>query len=842
MAQDFRTQLTLDRRGPARLWGRTLADWIRSMPREQLDVTRRDLGVSVRGVLRSPLFSFAVVVSLAVGIAATSVVFTVGNALLLQTPLAGDPSRFVGVLRGDGMAEPCSWPDYVEYRDRNRSFSSFAAWNIMPVFLGRSGQSESVMAETVSDTYFDMLQARPFLGRLFATGGCSGSCPQEVILSHRFWQRAYGGDPGMVGRQLTLSGVPAAVIGVMPEGFDGMLPPVMTDIWIHAENRRLTNPELFSNRRNRWLAIGGRLKDGVPSAQALANLNAIDRQLQSENRYAEHEDRRLWAAATRGIGVPALRKRAEVVVALLGVVALLVLLISCGNVANMLLARAIARRPEMAMRRALGAGNSRLIRLSLTESIVLAALGGITGLFLSIWTVGLVPVLQPPANDLYTYRFALHQDFRVWAFTAAVSLGCGLLFGVLPALQAARADCLQAVRNQDVHGRPRRLAATMLVSCQVAFCIVLLTAAGLFYRSFARQQQIEPGFPDARGLIVPLNLNLVSYSGNEEKGRRFFAAVKDKVLRLPGVQSASLASDIPLNAGAPTVEVRRDGSAPVRIALDLIDPDYLATMDIRLLAGRNFSAHDRAGSPDVGLADKRLAGQLWPAASGAEALGGIILVGEEKRAVRIVGVVESESRASLTEAPRPTLFLPAAQRYSPMLYLLVRANAGPDRLTGPISQAVASIDDAVSLRRMRSFQEQLRDVLWPIRTGTKVVAAACLTAVLLAILGLYGVVAYAMARRQREMGIRVALGARPSDVLLSVIRDGLRKTLGGILFGLPLAVAANLALTRMLYGLKPLDPVVPLAAIAVWLAISCCACVPPAVRAVRHSLTTIRDL
>jgi predicted permease len=843
MEQDFRTQLRSSKRGglPA-VWLQTFADWLISMPREQLDVTRRDLHVSLRALAQSPLFTVVVVLSLAVGIAAASVVFTFANSLLIQTPLE-DPSRFVGVLRGDGAAEPSSWLDYIDYRDRNQSFSQFAAWNILPVFLGRGQRSQSVMAETVTDNYFDLLHVTPFRGRLFTSGECPLTCAQQVILSHRFWQRTYGGDPGIVGRQAPLSGVPATVIGITPEGFDGTLAPVMTDIWIHVENRRLTNPELFSDRRVRWLAIAGRLKDGVSETQAIANLNAIDRQLQLENRYPDKQDRRLWASVTRGIGIPFIRRWVELVVTLLGAVAALVLLISCANVANMILARATARRREMAMRRALGAGNCRLIRLSLTESLVLAILGGVGGLLVSMWIARLLPSLQPPANDLYTYRFAIHQDFRVWAFTLGVSLSCGLLFGILPALQAARSDCLQEIRNLDSQGRPRWFARKALVSCQVAFSLVLLVAAGLFYGSFARQQEIAPGFPLAKGLIVPLNLNLASYAGNQEKGRRLYASVKDKVRSLSGVQSASLASYVPLSAMAPTVEIKRDAAAPISAALDLIDPDYLVAMNVRLVGGRNFSTHDRDFSQRVALVDERLARHLWPGAAGPlEGLGRTLSIGEEKTPVQIVGIVAGDFRSSLTTPPRPTLFLPVAQRYSSMLYLVVRTSPVPEELMGPISRVVESVDDTVSLRGMRTLEAQMSDVLWPIRTGSRVVTAACVLAVLLAVVGLYGMIAYAMARRQREMGIRVALGARTADVLRLVVREGLAMTVWGIVFGVPLAAAANVALAGVLYGLRPVDPIVLSTGIVTWAAISCFACVPPAWRAVRNSATAIRDL
>jgi putative ABC transport system permease protein len=822
MEQDFRARMAHGkRRGVAAVWRETLLDWVISVPREQLDVTRRDLRASLRGLARSPLFTLVVVLSLAVGIAATSAVFTIANSLLIQTPLK-DPSSFVGVLRGDGLSEPSSWPDYIDYRDRNRSFAQFAAWNIMPVFLGRGRQSQSVMAETVTQNYFELLQLRPFLGRLFRPGDCPLTCAQEVILSHRFWRRTYDGDPGIIGRQVALSGVPATVVGVAPDGFDGTQAPVMTDIWTHAENRRLTNAGLFSDRNARWLTIAGRLKTGVSEAQAIADLNGIDRQLQRESRYAGNQDRRLWASVTRGIGIPIIRKRVEVIVGGLGAIAALVLLISCANVANMVLARATARRQETAMRRALGAGSYRLIRLSLTESLVLAVFGAVAGGLLSIWITGLLPSLQPPANDLYTYRVAIHQDFRVWAFTAAVSLLCGLLFGLLPAFQAAQADCLQAIRNQDEQGRPRWFARKALVSCQVAFSVVLLVAAGLFYRSFASQLEIAPGFPVANGLIVPLNLDLVSYAGDQAKGRRFYDAVKERVQALPGVESVSLASCLPLNVPAPQTEVRSEAGAPVRAALDLVDPGYLKTMNIRLLGGRNFTSRDRDGSQPVALVDERLVRHLWPGARGPlEALGQPLRFGEEKGPVQIVGVVASDFRATLTGAPRPVLFLPAEQRYSSMLYLVARTAADPGELMEPVRRAVESVDDTVSLRRMRTLEAQVSDVLWPIRTGARVVTSACAIAVLLAVLGLYGVIAYSMACRQREMGIRIALGARGADVLALVVRQGLAMTLWGVALGLPLGAAANFALAHALYGLRPADP-------PVW-------------RAARNSLAAIRE-
>jgi predicted permease len=495
------------------------------------------------------------------------------------------------------------------------------------------------------------------------------------------------------------------------------------------------------------------------------------------------------------------------------------------------------------MRRALGAGNSRLIRLSLTESFVLAILGGIGGLLLSIWITACLPRLQPPANDLYTYRLSIHQDFRVWAFTVAIAVSCGFVFGIAPALHAARADGLQAIRNVDAQGRPRWLARRILVSCQVALSVVLLMAAGLFYRSLAAQQRIDPGFPVANGLVVPLNLNLVSYAGDAAKARRFYSSVKSKVQSLPGVTRASLSSYVPLNALAPAIEAGSESGASSSAALYAIDPDYLAAMNIRLIGGRNFSGDDRNGTQRVALVDERLVRRLWPGVSGPlDALDRTVRLRGDSNPVRIVGVVASDFRFSLTETPRPALFVPVEQRFSSMLYLVVRTALAPEELMAPVRSVVESVDDSVSVRRMRTLKAQLSDVLWPIRTGSQVIAAVSGIAVLLAVMGLYGVVAYAIARRRREMGIRVALGARTADVLKLVVREGLRMTLWGIVFGVPLGVAANLALSRVLYGLPAIDPVVPLAAALIWVAISWLACLSPAWRAATNCAPAMREL
>ena len=842
MAQDFRARMArLTRRQKLTAWVETIFDWLISMPREQLDVTTRDLRAGARSLRRAPLFTLAVMLSLGGGIAGASLVFTIANALLLQTPIAS-PTAFIGVLRGDGSSEPSSWPDYTDYRDRSRAFTSFAAWNVMPVFLGRGEHSQSVMAETVTHNYFEMLQLKPFLGSLFRPGDCPTTCPQQVILSHRFWRRAYDADPGVIGRQVALSGVPATITGIAPESFDGTLAPVMTDIWIHVENRRLTDLDAFSDRDNRWLAIAGRLKPGVSREQAIAELNAIDGELQKEHHYNSRQDRRLHGSLSRGIGIPLIRRRVEWIVALLGTVAVLVLVIACANVANMLLARAAARRQEMAMRRALGAGDARLIRLSLTESMMLAVLGGAAGWCLSTWITALMPELQPPANDLYTYRIAIHQDLRVWIFTAAISLFCGLLFGVLPALQAARADCLPAIRNVDSQGRPRWLARRILVSCQVASSVILLVTAGLFYRSFTHQEDLNPGFALRKGLIVPLNLNLATYAGNQEKGRRFFQSVKDRVGALGGVESAGFASYVPLNAQAPQVEVWREAGTSVRAGLDVIDPEFLATMDVPLVGGRNFTPHDRDDSQPVALVDERLVRRLWPDTTNPlEALGRTVRSGRDKTPMQIVGIVASDFRRSLTEAPQPMLFVPVGQRYSSMLYLVIATTASAEDLMKPVRQAVESVDDTVSLRRMRTLRTQVSDVLWPVRMGARVISWACGAAMALAMLGLYGVIAYSVSRRQREIAIRTALGARPPDVLRLVLRQGFGMTFWGIAVGLPLAVALNTVLARMLYGLRPVEPLVLVAGFGAWLFISTLACLPPAWHATQGSLSAIRE-
>ncbi len=838
MRMDFGVQLS--RRRSGRLWAGTLFDWFISMPREQWDVTRQDLRYAYRTLSRSPLFTLVVVASLALGIGANSAIYTFAHALLFQPVVPDQDGSFVGVMRGNGSGEPVSWPDYVDYRDRNQSFSQLAAVSILPVNFGRGRQSDAVMAEAVTGNYFEAIGIRTAYGRLFSSGECPAGCDSEVILSNRLWRTRFNSDPAIIGRQAPLSGIPATIIGIAPAGFDGTVMPVATDIWIHLSNQRSSNPGLFTDRRARWLGVAGRLKPGVSAAQAAANLNGIDQQLRVSYRYPDGEDRRLSVISTPGVAIPHIRRRIVMLVSLLFFLTGAVLLISCANIASLVMVRASARRQETAMRRALGANQARLVRQSLTESVLLSVLGGFAGLLLARWMTSLLPLLQPPSNDLYSYRLDIfHAGPIVWVFTAAISMVAGVVFGLLPAWSSARSGSILEIRGLDASGRPRQRLHRVLVAGQVAFSLVLLIAAGLFMRSLRETQIIHPGFPVDNGLIAPLNLNLASYSGNEEKGRRFFQTVEDRVAGLPGVLRVALTSYFPYNPGSPLTAVERPGAPPTTAALSLIDSSYIDVMNTPLLAGRTFSKQDTAASEPVALIDESLALQLWPDAH--HALGETILLGRGRKRIVVAGIVRSSFGRSLTDSPQPIVFVPFAQNYASTMQLLVRTSDDPGRMIEPVRREIERLDDAVSLSRVRTFQKHMTDLMWPIRVSSRMVVCLGLLAMLLAVVGMYGVIAYSVSRRTREIGIRMALGASRTGILRLIARQGLTLAAWGILAGVPLSLAANTVLSRSLYGIRPVEPAVALAVAALWIGLAVVSSLIPSVGAMRHALASIRD-
>jgi predicted permease len=449
--------------------------------------------------------------------------------------------------------------------------------------------------------------------------------------------------------------------------------------------------------------------------------------------------------------------------------------------------------------------------------------------------------IQPPGSDLYTFRLAAGNDTRVWIFTLAVTLASSFLFGVLPAWKMARADCMQEVRGQDRAGRPRLAGQNALVAIQVCLSLVMLVTAAIFLRSLGRTAQVSPGFATENGIIVPLNLNLATYAGNEAKGRAFFRTVEERIGALAGVRECSLLSYVPLSFD-PTTTVRLGTADPLTVSINLVEPAYLSVMNRTLLSGRNFSAADDASSQRVALIDSRLALALWPDANPSAAVGRAIRVGDEKEAVQIAGIVSAVPGRSLTDTPRPALLLPAAQRYSTVMNLAVRTREKPEALLEPIRREVAAVDDVVSLRRMRTMKSLVADALWPLRVGSRAILSLGFLALVLAVAGIYGVIVYSVSRRTREIGIRLAVGATGGDVVALIARHALSVTGWGIAAGLPLCVGGNFLLARFLFGVRPVEPDLIAGMAALWLAVSLAACAAPALRALKDGPASIREL
>ena len=838
MESDFR----LARRdGTARAWLAALADWLVSMPRQQWDASRQDVAYSLRTLLRAPLFTLTVVLSLALGIGANATVFSFVDSLLLAPAWPGKPAELVSVLRGNGMQEPCSWLDYVDYRQRNHTFSLLAATALQQLPFGRGRVAQLLMAEAISDEYFAVAGVHAAIGRVFAPGQCAGDCPAEAVISDRLWRRSFAADPSVLGRQVPVSGLSTTIIGVAEPEFTGTIPPVSTDVWIHITSLRQSHPALFSNRRERWLGFSGLLKPGVTRADAVADLNRVETQLQREYSYPAGEDRRLRSIDQRGVSVPSMRRRLVTALGLMMALAALLLLVACANVACLVLVRWNSRRREMAMRQALGASRPRLGRLVLTESLLLALTGATLGFGLMRWLSGLLTTIQPPGSDLYTFHFSPANDFRLWAFMLAVALSSGLLCGVLPAWRMAHSSTMLELRGLTGSGRPRLLGQSALVVTQVALSLALLVASAVCLRSLGQTARVNPGFDPAGGIIVPLNLNLPTYAGDEARGRAFYREVEQRVLSLPGVRQCSLFNTAPL-AFEPTTTVRSGNTGPLTVALNVVEPAYLSVMSVSLLAGRNFRPSDDSTAPRVALIDAALARALWPGTSPAAAVGRAFRLGNDTDPLLVAGVVAGAPRRSLTEPSRPVVLLAATQRYSPAMNLAVRTEGPPEALLEPVRRAIEAVDDMVSLRRMRTMRSLLEDALWPLRASVAATLSLGLLALLLAAAGIYAVLSYSLARRTREIGIRLAVGAGRAQILGLAARQALSITAAGVALGLPLALSVNSLLAHSLFGVRPFEPGLIASVAVLWFGVALAACVVPALRALRQGPAAIREL
>ena len=784
-----------------------------------------DLRYGARMLLKHPTFTLVAVLSLAIGIGANTAVFSLAKSLLFPALPFAEAARLVDVHENSSHHRgplSVSYPAYQSYRHENQVFDSLLCWGRLPVSLNMGEGAEPAFGIIVSGNYFSTLGVAPARGRFFLPDEDETPGAHAVaVISHRFWQRRFGGDEGVVGRTVTLNGTHFTIVGVAPEKFNSTIPLFAPDVWVPLmmQERVMPASRKLESDADEWLEMTGRLKAGVSVEQAQANLRQLVR-----NFAAAHPDFNRGEAGQGRDGsgvelVPVGSLPRDERLALTGFLGLLlavvglVLLIACANLTSLLLVRAAARRREIAVRLALGASRARLVRQLLTESVLLCLLSGAAGLLFAFWMIDLLLTFKPAFQVPIELSVSLDARSLGWAF--ALSLATGVVFGLIPSLQASRPDLTGALKDDArSQGFKRSRLRDLFVAGQIAMTLLLLICAGLFLRALAHASTVHPGAEPER--VQTATLDPRAFGRDEEGAHEFYRRLLERVRALPGVEGAGLAMMVPVGeAQAGTIigiegdasfgaDLNDEHSAGVKAEYNVVTPGYLQTMKIAVLRGRDFTDADAEGRPDVAIIDETMARKYFP---GIDPLGRRFR--DAEKTYEIVGVAQSGSYRTLNSEPRPFLYLPFAQhagagRHSRMMLHVRTAGSAADTYAA-LRREVAAVDPNIPLQEPMPVSEYVSISLLPQRVVTGVAGTFALTGLLLSALGIFGLVSYSVAQRTHEMGIRMALGAQQSDVLKLVLRQGLRVTA----LGLGLGVAGGLAVTQLLqgllYGVSPTD-------------------------------------
>jgi predicted permease len=829
---DWRSKLDLMRRSTSAFWD---ALWMQTYRWE--DAMIQDLRFAVRMLVKRPLITFISIFTLALGIGANTAIFIWLKAIFLH-PLPGvvASERLVTLhsVRTRSAAS-ISYPDYKDYRDRNEVFSGLTVSTLETFnLLEGTGRPERVFGSMVSGNYFDVLGVRMRLGRSFAPeeDRTPGTHP-VVVISHKLWQARFASEPAIIGKTIKLNQRDFTIIGVAAADFSGGYPGLALDLWVPV----MMSPQItvrgdrLNERDTQWLFALGRLKDGVAFKQAQANVQTIAAQLAKD-----------YPKTNEGLGATLFTLVSEPdsvgsmlpVLAVLMIVAGLVLVVACANVANLLLARAAGRSRELGIRTALGASRLRLIRQILTESLLLAGLGGAAGMLLALWLSNAMSWLLPPLEVPLSLNLA--WDYRVSSFALALTAGTVIAVGLAPALRATKVDPIVSLRGEPgaigALSRRSRLRGALVVS-QIAVSLVSLICAGLFIRSLAHERRINLGFDPERALLVSMDLFPNGY--DEKRSAEFYRQLVASVAALPGVQGVSLSNRVPPTLFTSNMSsFEMEGYTPladelISIEFEVVAPRYFQTMRIPLVAGREFSEADREKSPPVVMVNETLARRYW---AGQSPVGKRLRSGSGAWHT-VIGVARDVKHFGPTEPVQPWIYYPHAQQSNRQMTLVVRT-AGDPRLALPsVRGAVAALDATLPLFDEKTLQTHSGVSLFLDRMAVIFLSAFGLLALALASIGLYGVLAYAVTARTHEIGIRMALGAEARDVLRLVIGQGMRLTFVGMAIGLGGALALTRLLKTLLFGISATDPLTLSLIAVLLLVVAWLACFIPARRATK---------
>ncbi len=787
-----------------------------------------DVKHALRGLLRTPGFTLLVLLSLTLGIGVNSAIFTILNSVLLRPLPVRDQSTLVRISNEHNSF---SIPVFKDL-SRGQSKVDMAASSFTPLNWTQGDQSQRLTGSIVSGGYFSVLGVHPFMGRLLGPEDdqVPGGHPVAVV-SHRFWQHNLGSDPTCLGRTLTLNGHPFTLVGVSEPRFHSDYVTHAPDLWVPLSMQAWTRPDpkanLLEARNHSWIQLIGRLHPGVSRAQAEQALRALEES--AYQRKLDPDESPLQVQAMTGLPSEFRNVLNIFLFALQGIV-FLVLLIACSNVANLQLARALKRRHEVAVRMALGASRAQLVRQFLTESMLLAILGSLGGLAMGALAVRTVPSLIPPMG--LGLMLDLSMDWRVVAFALLISVCTALLFGLAPALQSTRTDVV-TVLKEEASGSTSRSGLTrrLFVVAQVALSMVLLVGSGLFLRSLSKANKIHPGFEASRMFLFSMDPGSMGYG--RERNAALFEDLRQRIAALPGVRSVALSQFVPLSGDHVQTTYQIQGQEVPKGAkepstdFNQVGPEYFKTMGIPLISGREFSPSDKAGTPKVAIVNAAFARKVF----GGQALGRRLL--DDKDVVEIVGVVRDVKTNSLGEPETPMLYFALAQDSAANLTIHVATSGDPTPLLAQMRNVVRGVDPYLPVSDLRTMKQHLYFSLFPARIGALLLGIFGFLALILATTGIYGVMTFDATQRQREIGIRTALGAQIKDVVRLIVSQGMRVVGVGLAIGLALAWALSRLLSSLLYGIAATDVLTFAAITALLGGVALLACFIPALRVAR---------
>ena len=799
----------------------------------------QDLRYAARQLLRSPGFTAVAVLTLALGIGANTAIFSVVNAVLLRGLPFKDPDRLVWVwsVRTERNDAPFTLPEYIEYRDQTQTMEQLAALATWNGSLTGRGDAERLQGTRVSANVFQLLGVEAALGRTLLPADDDPGAPRVVVLAHALWQRRFGADPGLIGQKLILNGESHEVVGVLPPALPPLLPGAELAVPLSPE----TDPWRHVRNSVNFLRFVGRLKPGISREQVEGELTSICRRLREQFpvEYARKQGVRLDLLREQMTG----RYRLTLLV-LLGAVGL-VLLIAATNLANLLLVRATARLREFAIRAALGASRWRLARQLLTESLMLVGLGGVLGALLAVWGADLLVRLSP--SDLP--RLAeVNIDISVLLYTVVLSLMVGGVFGLASVLGALRASLSDELKGEGRGSQPslrRQQPRRFLVAAEIAMTVALLASAGLLMKSLLRLQQVEPGFQAENVLVARLSFPKANYN-TVEAFTNFSEQLERRLTTLPGVEAAGAVSIVPLSSVIGRVPFSIEGRPPLSpdeiplAEFRVSTPGYRRVMQIPLMQGRDFSDQDNAQAPAVAIVNQALAAKFFP---NEDPVGARLLIDDNDvgpRPVEVVGVIGDVKQSALESQPTYDIYISLHQAHKDVFpwlrnnqFWVMRTSGDPLGLTEAFRRELRSLDPDVPASDLRSMGQYLASSIAPRRFNLYLMVTFAASALLLAFLGVYGVVAYSVSQRSREIGLRLALGARRADIYKLILGQGIRLMLAGMALGLAGTLASTRLLSGLLFGVTPTDPqtfvVVPLLLAGV----TVLACYLPARRAAR---------